>query len=676
MAKDDDWSNLLVGAAQAATAPNAAASTPTSGTTPGPSDSTYTPAQSVVTSALNAPGGPVATAPGSVEAKQAAAQSTADAQGKQIISTLGKAGQAVQSTMGPAAAAVGQAVDNSNSSLAVAGSAATLGGSAKDIAAQKGNADAAMASAKVSATAAQNAAVVNTGAQLGLTGADVATRNQVTNHLLSQLYDTEGKIADMRDVSFSDNPGGWLVNHVISIPWEESRAKSVGEGLGLIGKATDTTQAAVKLQGQITNAANAVESTKTAAIAASQAQSDAALLGIQHQLSALNTQNSAYGTSNQATGVGLEGLGTEQKGAALTGQLSVEQQGVATKAIQQGFTSTEAQTQIDELSQRTKNLSESLDKMSQGVDNLDLVKQTADGLYKSLGFPQGSPGIQAIRLMPAAQRQAMFSLAASMGSTGTAENGGLDGMLAADPGEAYRNLTKSKLPLTNLPVGQQTAISHLGELYQQGILDAHSPASEAIIGGKVAQGSDLEKSIVDGYVKKRLLDESSVIPSDGPGNKNIFATPSLNVLSTSKDSSGKMLGDSNPVLKQMQPLLANGAGQQVTHPSDFNEILQTAASLSGKGGTLSSVQAAKAVQDIVQTARDTTDSTLGLKRFAIPHPDGYKVQIRGSQLGQSQIFDLSNPAQIQAAMAYAESSRRVQQMQGGFGGGTATPGGY
>lgn len=624
-----------------------------------PGDPNYQPAKDGVIAAiapaiLETSGGDSHTALQTLKGAQADIDAKAAATGK----ALAGAAADLQSTVPKAETVQGEGQNIYGQGQGAAREALGLGNSMDAAEQTKGQADAAVVSAQQMGKANTNAAIAGQAAAVGLTGPDSTAALKSVHDNSAQLIDLTQQVADMRSVSFSDDPGTWLVNHVIKIPWVESQAEDTAKTLGLAQGAISKRSDALNAFNATDTAINSADTVKMAALKATQAQAAATVAGLTAQLQGHQQAIGAYSLSATGAGVTDAGISREQSGDSGVAGIDDAQFKLNTDAINAGYTSTIKDAAIQAATDRSKLAAAQLDKDLAQNKNLDLLQSAAGAALDSVGILHDKDLTLPLKQMAPMQRQAILNIGAASATTG--------GALGNSPGEIYRNLVNSKLPLDNMPPGQKIGFDEIGKVYQAAVAEVRSPAFKAR-NGSVPPGSEAENNIIDGFVTSQLQQQQKLIQ---PG-VGIYGTPSINSLLTQKDSSGNLVNVNNDVLNSMVPMTMDGSGGTITKAGNFNDVINSANMLV-QSGKLTEAKAAQQVAAIAQSAQQASNEAIGYKKFQIPLENSYKVQLKTGQLGGYQTYDMKNEAQVLTALRMSRAAANASRIMGG----NAVPGGY
>lgn len=275
-------------------------------------------------------------------------------------------------------------------------------------------------------------------------------------------------------------------------------------------------------------------------------------------------------------------------------------------------------------------------------------KQTVSELNDTLNyFGAGGRPISDANAIPKEQRDALLTMTTNLRAFQQP---------ARTPADALMLIKAAGIPINQMPVGHQATFNALNDIEQAVIQKVQQiqPGEEKPTGQVLTQRID---SGVAAYVSNEQNDISS--------SNKIFIMPTVNSILSSTS-----WGKNNPVVKAMEPMTVDGAGNSITKNIDGNLLLNTAAKMVSDK-QLSVPQAVAALKDFAKNTLTTLRETGGFAKAAVPvDEDRFVVgyQRAGSMLGDSHDrVNLSNTADTQAKLLKQISGtafkQHIQDMQ-------------
>lgn len=433
-------------------------------------------------------------------------------------------------------------------------------------------------------------------AQLHMTpgSPEVVAANQNIAANADEINQQLSHIRDMKSNGFFDNPGKWLVDHAVNIPWASSAAsgrladlKTGVDALSEQSKALGIRTAVDALVSNPATVDRAVEAYKAAS-------AQALALGIDPLQQAQQIKISGYNLGVEQGKLNIE----QQK---LPGQLALQAKSIEyyDAAKNESLAKTQAQTDL-----YNQQVADRLLKNSQDADSLKLLNAT---LIK-LG---GAGDITTVKNMDPGKLHALTTIAVNMYS--------YNDMIADNPADAFRLITNAGIPTGNLPTGQRLLFQRLGQTYRQ---------AEAMVDKDIAQNPMTMGKITPKDREDRVTGAMNQL-FNNEANGGWSATNKFYTLPSVAETLKLPNADSNPILQALRPMTVDGAGGPTNRNLDGSLLMNTAAQLV-LDKKITEADAFKYMKDISFNITNANNQGGGWKRYAIPVPDTFNLHYNSS----------------------------------------------
>jgi len=396
------------------------------------------------------------------------------------------------------------------------------------------------------------------------------------------------QITDMRNVGFFDNPGEYLVNHIIKIPYALGQQEDAHDQIMLL---TGDVAAQNEALNNYKIADNAVVLKDTAQTTALTAQKDLANAAAQAVEPIKQSLQIALGAGQLA--VSQANLGIAQADLQLKQAMAPIQQ--RAEIARSGYYEENTKYIKLKTSEEQQLIAKTTFENNSKQDQLTRV----NGLQTLLGQ---QPIASVDKLNPVAQA-ARGALVDNLSSSNA---------FGQSPADSYRLLKSSGIPLNKAAPGYQYTFDRLDAVFQaQKDAIRNSP--------NFAQGK-IKENELDGLALKATNDFISRETTNVTPNNLFFPT-------LSADISFKKFGATNPIANAFEGFTVGPDGKPSNRAVDGDMIMNTATQLM-KTGKLDVNQAANAIVDLSKKFLEETNIAGAQAIFNIPRPQQYMMQYK------------------------------------------------
>jgi hypothetical protein len=437
---------------------------------------------------------------------------------------------------------------------------------------------------------------------------------------------------------FLADPASWLINHIVTIPSEQSRA-NINLGVIKSGSAALAADAEnVTSRTTVDNAVNSIYTTERAqqqvisGLSAAAAAGYGALTeGKQQEISAYQLQN-----AQQQTAIAAAHLKIAQ---------DLEPGQLLNQKNQAMYYGAQKEAVIKEMEQKTELYHQQMLKLAEANGQHAEVLSDVNSVYHSVGLPGG---ITDVNKLPPTQRGALMELGTNLRTTN---------QFSPNAGKSIQLLQDAGIPLTGIAKSQIPTVQNLDELY-------HQVVNDTLIlrpGEQRPTGKILEDRVND-EVQKRLIAEQN---GGYSANNKFYSLPSV------AQTMELPWAQNNPIVQAMKPLTVDGRGGPINRPMDGNLIFNTAARLVSEG-KLTEDQAVRALKDYGFNTLNDGQKAGGYFKLGIPVQEKFPIIYNkaGFSFGSSaNRVDLYSSADVMTALRDQIARTRAEQL--GIGGGAA-----